>query len=229
MCGRYVRYTSPDRFAELFGCDYGAADIDSAPSYNVAPSQRVLAARAKPDGGRELAALKWGLLPAWSREPKTPYSTINARAETVAEKPFFRSAFRHRRCLIAADGFYEWRKASGHKQPYFVSLAGHEPFAFAGLWEHWQGGEGQVIESCAIIVTEANALMRSIHDRMPVILAPGDYELWLDPAVHDPRALEPLLRPFPAERMRAYPVSAAVNSPRNQGPELLEPLNPAGD
>lgn len=244
MCGRYARFSSPDRFAELFGSDRLADDLEPAPRYNVAPSQRVLAARAGRDGGRELVALKWGLLPAWSKASRFPYSTINARAETVAEKPAFRGAFRHRRCLIAADGFYEWRKTGGPKQPYFITLAGGEPFAFAGLWEHWEAPAGRppgaaepgrtgmprqergedAIESCAIVVTAANELMGRIHDRMPVILAPEDYALWLDPVVRDPRLLQSLLRPFPAGRMRMHPIDTAVNSPRNEGPELLAPV-----
>jgi putative SOS response-associated peptidase YedK len=220
MCGRYVRYTPIDRYAERFGCDAVAADLDPTPSYNVAPSQPVLAARTTAGGRRELTALKWGLLPAWAKEPKLPYATINARAETVAEKPAFRAAFRKRRCLIAADGFYEWQKTGNHKQPFFIRLADRSPFAFAGLWEHWEQA-GEAIESCAIIVTEANALMRTIHDRMPVILSPDDYDLWLDPEIGDPARLTPLLVPYPAERMEAWPVGTAVNSPRNDGPELL--------
>jgi putative SOS response-associated peptidase YedK len=219
MCGRFVRHTPLHRFGELLDCDTRAGGEDR-PSYNVAPSQTVWAARAAPGGGRELVPLKWGLLPAWSKEARTEYSTINARAETVAAKPAFRSAFRHRRCLIAADGFYEWRKTGTRKQPYFIALADNRPFAFAGLWERWEK-EGRAIESCTIIVTGANELMRTIHDRMPVILDPADYALWLNPAATEPRSLEPLLGPFPAAAMRAYPVGLAVNSARNDGPELV--------
>jgi putative SOS response-associated peptidase YedK len=180
-----------------------------------------LAARIAEHGARELVALKWGLVPAWSAEPKTVYSTINARAETVAQKPAFRSAFRHRRCLIAADGFYEWHvEANGHKQPYFIYLQDHAPFAFAGIWEHWERN-GKTLDSCSIIVTAANELMQPIHDRMPVLLAPEDYDAWMDTAVTQPEALQALLKPYPTGLMRLYPVTTQVNSPRHEGPELI--------
>jgi putative SOS response-associated peptidase YedK len=147
---------------------------------------------------------------------------INARAETVAEKPAYRAAFKRRRCLIAADGFYEWKPGTPKKQPFYIRLKGGEPFAFAGLWEHWEQ-EGKKIESCTIIVTDANKLMAPIHDRMPVILAPQEYDRWLDPALQDPAAILPLLRPYPAGDMEAYPVSTLVNSPKNDRPELIAP------
>jgi len=181
-------------------------------------------ARNTPEGGRELAALKWGLVPAWSDEPKTEYSTINARAETVAQKPAFRSAFRHRRCLIATDGFYEWHpQPDGHKQPYFISLKDHAPFAFAGIWEHWER-DGKTLDSCSIIITAANSLMQPIHERMPVILPPERYDHWMDPSVSEPETLLPLLTPYPAERMTMHKVKTTVNSPRNEGPDLIEPV-----
>jgi putative SOS response-associated peptidase YedK len=184
----------------------------------------VLVARNSPaDCQRELAMLKWGLVPAWSDEPKTEYSTINARAETVAEKPAYRSAFRHRCCLIAADGFYEWHpQPDGHKQPYFIHLANNEPFAFAGIWEHWEQ-DGKTLDSCSIIVTGANELMKPIHDRMPVIISPTDYAAWMDTMNSDPARLKPLLRPYPAEWMQLHPVRTVVNSPRHDGPELILP------
>lgn len=217
MCGRFVRFSSVDKFAELFGARDG---FDLSPRYNIAPTQAVLAARNALEGGRELVALHWGLVPHWAKEPKTGYSTINARAETVAEKPAFRKAFRYRRCLIAADGFYEWRRMGSVKQPYYIGLEDGEPFAFAGIWEHWEG-QGEMIDSCAIIVTQANELVAPIHDRMPVILDPADYEPWMDPELQDPERLKALLRPYPAERMRAYPVSTRVNNPKNDQPELV--------
>jgi putative SOS response-associated peptidase YedK len=223
MCGRFVRYTPVERFAGLFHAQGGA--VEARASYNIAPSARILVARNTPDGQRELALLKWGLVPAWSDAPKTEYSTINARAETVAEKPAYRSAFRHRRCLIAADGFYEWRpQPDGHKQPYIIHLANDEPFAFAGIWEHWER-DGKPLDSCSILVTEANALMRSIHDRMPVILPPESYAAWMDPGITEPARLQPLLRPYPAEKMAFHPVGTSVNSPRNDGRDLLEPVS----
>ena len=218
MCGRYVRTTPIEQFAKLF---HAEGHPECWPSYNIPPSTKVLVARNTPEGGRELAALKWGLVPAWSDEPKTEYSTINARAETVAQKPAFRSAFRHRRCLIASDGFYEWHpQPDGHKQPYFIYLKDHAPFAFAGIWEHWER-EGKTLDSCSIIVTTANTLMQPIHERMPVILSPDQYDAWMDPNVTDAEHLLPLLAPYPPEMMQLHPVKTTVNSPRNEGPELI--------
>jgi putative SOS response-associated peptidase YedK len=219
MCGRFVRYTPVARFAELF---HAHGHPESWASYNIAPSTRVLVARNASHGGRELASLKWGLVPSWSDEPKTEYSTINARAETVAQKPAYRSAFRHRRCLIAADGFYEWHpQPNGHKQPYYIYLEDQSPFAFAGIWEHWER-EGKTLDSCSILVTAANELMKSIHDRMPVILSPEHYETWMDPTLTQPEALQTLLTPYPSELMRFHPVKTTVNSPRHEGPDLIQ-------
>jgi len=182
----------------------------------------VLAARDDGAGGRELVTLRWGLVPAWAADPKTGYRMINARAETVAEKPTFRAAFRRRRCLVAADGFYEWSAVNG-KQPYYIHMADGAPFGLAGLYEHWEG-DGRVIESCTIIVGEPNALIARIHDRMPCIVVPEDYGAWLDSGSSDPRALLSLLRPYPADKMAAYPVSRSVSNPRHEGPSLIEPL-----
>jgi putative SOS response-associated peptidase YedK len=219
MCGRYARYTPAEIYARLFDTE-SCPDIEAR--YNVAPAQQVLAARNAAGGGRELVMLRWGLIPFWARERNLGYSTINARAETVATRPAYRSALRLRRCLIAADGFYEWRTLGKGKQPYFIRMKGGEPFAFAGLWERWEG-EGDVIESCAIIVTAANDVVAPIHDRMPVILVPGDYDRWLDPGQKDPAQLQPLLGPYPARAMEAYPVSRQVNNPRQDRPELMAP------
>lgn len=217
MCGRYTNSTPPDVFAQLFHATLGA--IVLPPRYNIAPSDKVLACRVSADT-RELVLLQWGLIPAWAKDPKTGYKMINARAETVAEKPAFRTAFKRRRCLIAADGFYEWKPAVPKKQPYYIRLKDGAPFAFAGLWEHW-AHDGQTIESCTLIVTDANELMAPLHERMPVILAPESYDLWLDPTVQDPARLQPLLRPYSAKAMEAYPVSTQVNSPKNDLPELI--------
>ena len=156
---------------------------------------------------RELALLRWGLIPHWAKEEKIGYRMINARAETVAEKPSFRVALRRRRCLIPATGFYEWKAVPGGKQPYNIQLVDGGLFAFAGLWERWQGDAGQVVESCTIIVTEANKAISPIHDRMPVILDPSDYKSWLDPQLQDSASLQPLLRPCPPNRINSYPVS----------------------
>ena len=219
MCGRYVRKSPPKEFGRLF---HARGDVDLEAGYNVAPSQDVLVARNNDEGERELAKLRWGLIPSWAKDPKVGYSTINARAETVAEKPMFRSAFKRRRCLVACDGFYEWSVANG-KQPYYIHMADDAPFGFAGLHEHWEG-EGQVIESCTIVVGEPNNLIARIHDRMPCILDPKDYDLWMDPDVTEAGQLLPLLRPYPAEKMALYPVSRKVNSARHQGPSLIEPM-----
>lgn len=219
MCGRYT-LTTPDLspIGEALGVNLPPVPV----SYNIAPSLRVPIIRAGGPAGYELALVKWGLVPHWSKEPRSEYSTINARAETVAVKPAFRDAFRRRRCLVPADGFYEWQKRGTAKQPWYIHRRDRRPFAFAGLWERWEG-DGDALETCAIIVTEANALMRPIHERMPVILHPRDYRLWLDP--HSPReALLPLLVACADGELVAEPVSSRVNNPRNDGPELIEPL-----
>ncbi len=217
MCGRLARFSSVQKFADLFRTGAG---FNLNPRYNIAPTQALLLARNAGWGGRELVSLHWGLVPSWGKEPRVGYSTINARAETVAEKPTFQNAFRYRRCLIAADGYFEWRKLERTKQPYFVTLEDGEPFAFAGVWEHWARNDHSV-DSCAIIVTEANELTKPIHDRMPVILAPEDYDAWMDPDLSDPGRLKAFLKPYPSERMLAYPVSKAVNNPKYDQPELI--------
>ena len=221
MCGRFIRTTPIERYSALFSA---SGSVELKASYNIAPSSQILLARNNAKGGRELVALKWGLVPSWSKEPKTEYSTINARAETIEEKPTFRNAFRSRRCLIASDGFIEWQKKSdGTKQPFFIGLADGKPFAFAGIWEKWER-EGQTLETCSIIVTQANALMSPIHDRMPVILSQDYFDAWMNPKELSPHRLKSLLVPFPSDRMKAYPISALVNSPRNDHRELIEPL-----
>jgi putative SOS response-associated peptidase YedK len=223
MCGRYTLSARRlHRLEERLHTTFA----DLTPRYNIAPSQEVPVIR-KAEDGYALVMARWGLIPSWAKDPKTGYRMINARAETVAEKPAFRSAFRHRRCLIPADGMYEWRQTNGHKTPYYICMQDRQPFAFAGLWEHWQGGSDEAIESCSIIVTEANTLIQPIHDRMPVILSPEDYRLWLDPTITKAEPLQALLRPYPAEAMEAYPVSARVNSPKNDAPDLLNSLSGA--
>lgn len=220
MCGRYTLFTPLERFIERF---HLSTLVNLAPHYNIAPSQSVPIVRES-DGGRELAMLQWGLVPFWAKQVKTSYQMINARAETVATKPAFKNAFRQRRCLIPADGFYEWRAGPHSKQPYYISLKDNDLFAFAGLWERWEGGTSEVIESCAIIVTAANELIQPIHDRMPVILEPEDYALWLNNESFDAARLNALLQPYPAEQMQAYPVSSRVNSPKNDDQGCVTPL-----
>ncbi|MBK7542442.1 MAG: SOS response-associated peptidase [Candidatus Competibacteraceae bacterium] len=219
MCGRFIQAASGEVLTQQLGLMLPA---DYAPRYNVAPNQTVLAIRAT-ENGRQPAWLRWGLIPAWAREPRLKYSTINARAETVAEKPAYRQAFRQRRCLIPADGFYEWRKVGDRKQPYCIGMADGAPFAFAGLWEHW-ARDDEAVDSCTILVTQANERISEIHDRMPVILDPLDYDAWLDPTGREAARVLPLLRSYPGERMRLWPVGSAVNRPANQGPALMEPV-----
>jgi putative SOS response-associated peptidase YedK len=220
MCGRFTLSVSGAEVAEWFGLS-GPPAVE--PRYNIAPTQPVAIIRAAPDGpARHLSLARWGLVPSWAQDLAFGNRMINARAETVADKPAFRSAFRRRRCLIPASGFYEWRAQDGGKQPYLIGLAGGRPFALAGLWETWGPG-GEAVESCAILTTQANALMRPIHERMPVILAPADYGLWLDGKVQDPARLQPLLRPYADGEMVAHAVSTWVNNPRHDDPRCLEP------
>ncbi|MBI4719354.1 MAG: SOS response-associated peptidase [Planctomycetes bacterium] len=223
MCGRFTFAAAPEIVAELFELTQLP---ELAPRYNVAPTQPVPVVRV--GGGaaqRRLDHLHWGLIPAWADGPEIGSRMINARAETVADKPAFRSAFKYRRCLIAADGFYEWQPVAGskRKQPFYIRLRDGAPFAFAGLWERWDRGGRGPIESCTIITTDANELMRPIHPRMPVILAPQDYAAWLEPGLADPAPLKVLLRPYPDERMTALRVTTVVNNPRNDSARCIEP------
>lgn len=220
MCGRYTLHTSAEQILKHFHLQQTPA---ISPRFNVAPSQAVPAIWGD-SKNKELAMLRWGLIPSWAKEEKTRYSMINARAETVTKKPAFRSAFRHRRCLIPADGFYEWKLVAGKKQPYYIHRRDGELFSFAGLWEHWQGEDGKLIESFAIIVTDANDLLQPIHDRMPVILEPSKYNTWLDPQNHDKSVLAELLKPYSADKLEAYPVSRQVNSPTNDDSGCIAPL-----
>jgi len=220
MCGRYSLKTDDIHIRRQFTLKDSPRWV---PRYNVAPGQDVPIVRANAEGERKLVFARWGLIPSWSKEPKAEFSTINARAETVAAKPAFRTAFRRRRCLIPADGYYEWaaRPGSKIKQPYYIGLRDGGLFAFAGLWERWERGE-TAVESCTIIVTEANELTRPIHGRMPVILPEEDYELWLSADARQAEHLQSLLKPFPSERMRAYPVSTEINNPRNDNDKCIE-------
>jgi putative SOS response-associated peptidase YedK len=218
MCGRFAQRTDPKRVAKWFGVEE-VPELE--PRYNIAPTQEILGVRETEDG-REVAFYKWGLIPSWAKDTSIATRLINARSETVREKPAFRQAFKQRRCVIPADGFYEWQRTEGRKQPFFFQMRDESPFGFAGLWEQWKGEEGQVINSCTILTTEANEVLKPVHDRMPVILHPDDYALWLE---HDTRKLEmveDLLRPYPAEEMASYPVSTLINRPRSQGERLIE-------
>ncbi|MBI3303843.1 MAG: SOS response-associated peptidase [Deltaproteobacteria bacterium] len=220
MCGRFTLTTDLDRLEERFA--FRATNLPCVPRYNIAPSQPVLTVTKAEE--QRAGFLRWGLIPSWAKDASIGDRMINARAETVAEKPSFRRALQKRRCLVLADGFYEWRKEGKKKTPLYIALKSHEPFGFAGLWETWKSPTGEAVHSCTIITTTPNALMESIHNRMPVILPREAEALWLDRAVEDPQALLPLLAPYLAEAMEAYAVSPLVNSPRNDTPACIEPL-----
>jgi putative SOS response-associated peptidase YedK len=227
MCGRFTLRAPARLQLDLFRLD---AMPELKPRYNIAPSQPIAAVRALPDQPkREVAMLKWGLIPSWAKDPAIGNTLINARSESAATKPSFRSAFKARRCLILADGFYEWQKTKGAKQPFHIQMKSGEPFAFAGLWEHWEDPNGELVESATILTTDANDLMRPIHQRMPVILPPKEFDLWLDPAVKDTAKVAPLLQPFAAEAMAASPVSTHVNNPRHDDERCLTPVTAQGD
>ncbi len=224
MCGRFTLTVDPAQLQDAFG-DYIFPD-QFAPRFNIAPSQPVLAI---PNNGKNTADFfMWGLIPSWSKDPSIANKLINARGETIAEKPSFRGGFKYKRCLILTDGFYEWKAVQGEKTktPYYIHMKDGKPFAFAGLWDEWQSPDGGALRTCTIITTEPNELMSTLHNRMPVILDAADYSQWLDPAPHakHPENLLPLIRSFPADRMSAYPVSTMVNSPGNDRAECILPV-----
>ncbi|MSP83723.1 MAG: SOS response-associated peptidase [Alphaproteobacteria bacterium] len=221
MCGRFTIRTRPDALARAAGI--GQMDIDFHPRFNLAPTQPVLAFRVA-GGGAEAAYLRWGLIPSWAKDAAIGARMINARGETLAEKPSFRAAFRQRRCVVAADGFYEWRKIGGAKQPWFIRLRGDRPFGLAGLWERWRDPGGAALETCTIVTTAANSLVATVHERMPVLLADEAIARWLAPGF-DAEALGSLIAPYPTDAMEAYPVSTRVNSPANDDATLVAPLN----
>ena len=217
MCGRYELHTHPAALALAFGLDFPPA---IRPRYNIAPTQDIPVIRLARSGARELAQMRWGLVPRWAKDPSIGARMINARAETVAEKPSFRIAFQRHRCLIPADGFYEWKPGPAGKQPIRVGMKDERPFAFAGLTERWLSPGGEVLDSCTIVTTTANALLATMHDRMPVIVAPSDYARWLD--VASDADVTDLLAPYPADAMTWYPVSTRVNSVRHDDAALIE-------
>jgi putative SOS response-associated peptidase YedK len=225
MCGRFTLRTP----ATVIAAHFGLFEVPPfSPRFNIAPSQPVPVVRLRTEGQappqREWTWLHWGLIPRWAKNVSVGNQMINARAETVAEKPAYRAAFRRHRCLVAADGFYEWRQSGPRKQPYYLSMHDHRPFAFVGLWGHWTGPNLSTIESCAILTTEANAVLRPLHDRMPVILAPEEYARWLDTNVQEAGELTRLLDPYPADEMSAYAVDPRVNSPSHDDPSCIAPL-----
>jgi putative SOS response-associated peptidase YedK len=225
MCGRFTLRASAKDIADLFQVE---VQLELLPRFNIAPTQEVLAIRAAssdaPSPAREAVKLRWGLVPSWAEDPTIGNSLINARAETLATKPAFRKAFTSRRCLIVADGFYEWQKTSSGKQPFYVSRADGQPFAFAGLYERWRRGELS-IESCTIVTTEANDFLRSLHHRMPVILPQSQHARWLDPHFADPDQLKGLLHSVPGDELDMRPVNPVVNRPNNDSPDCIAPFS----
>ncbi|NET40117.1 MAG: SOS response-associated peptidase [Cyanothece sp. SIO1E1] len=219
MCGRFSLVVPERFFSKVFVFE----DIpEMQPNYNIPPGVDIWAIRSGRMAGRaEVARLRWGLVPSWAKDPKIGNRMINARSETVSEKPAFRSALGRRRCLIPADGFYEWKREGKIRTPFRIHLTDHEPFAMAGLWESWQTPDGDRLDTCTILTTSSNQIMQPIHDRMPVILNAQSQSVWLNPAT-PVESLKEITVPYPAEKMAAYPVSTLVNSPRNNGPECLE-------
>ncbi|HEX5758616.1 MAG TPA: SOS response-associated peptidase [Thermoanaerobaculia bacterium] len=223
MCGRYTLSSPGDALAEVFG-------LPKAPQlplrFNIAPTQESAVVRAAaPGGGRRLDLLRWGLVPYWAEDKAIGNRLINARAESAAEKPAFGESFRRRRCLVAADGFYEWKTLGRAKQPFLIRRPDRRPFAFAGLWSRWRPRDGgDPLETYAILTTAADERIGDLHDRMPVILDPGQFDLWLDPEVQDPARLAPLLRGGRGGDLELVPVSTRVNKPENDGPDCIEPL-----
>ena len=220
MCGRFTLTSNMDDLQGRFG--FEARDLVFRPSYNIAPTQLVLAVTN--DGQRRAELMRWGLVPFWAKDIKIGYRMINAVGETAATKPAFRAAFKKRRCLILADGFFEWRKDGKEKIPTYIFLKSQEPFAFAGLWETWKSPVGETVKSCTIITTKPNEFIEPIHNRMPVILSGETEALWLDPMTEEPDALQPLIQGAPAELLESCIVSSLVNSPKNNSPECVVPI-----
>ena len=222
MCGRFTLTADPGDLQAAF--PWLNIPVDVTPRYNIAPSQPI--AVIPNDGKNTLDFYLWGLVPSWAKDPQIGNRMINARAETLAEKPSFRAAFRRRRCLIPADGFYEWQTVPGQKAktPMYIRLKDGKPFAFAGLWENWNGPDGSQILSCTIITTPPNTYMKEIHNRMPAILPQNAYATWLDTGEPDLNLLQGLLQPYPADAMTAYPVSTLVNNPVNEQAQCIQPL-----
>ena len=220
MCGRFEIHNTLEIIAKVFGID--AITFDYQPSYNIAPSQDILL--VVNDGKRRLVRSRWGLVPSWSKELSAGYKMINARAESVADKPSFRQAFQNQRCLVVADGFYEWKKEGTRKRPFYIRLKSGKPIGFAGLYNVWKSPEGEQICTSTIITTDANEIVQPLHDRMPVIASPDSYDLWLDPNIHDKALLQNILRAYPSEELEVYEVTPKVNSPKNNAPKNIQKI-----
>ena len=221
MCGRYELHAHPAAVALVFGL---RATPDLAPRYNIAPTQQVPIVRRNRQGENELVEVRWGLVPRWARDPTIGARMINARAETLTQRSAFRDLFRRHRCLLPADGFYEWKAVKNGKQATWVGMKNGQPFGLAGLYERWLSRDGEVLDTCTVITTEANALLRDVHDRMPLIVAPEDHERWLDPGNED---VADLLAPYPSDAMTRHPVSKRVNAVRNDYASLIERVEEA--
>jgi putative SOS response-associated peptidase YedK len=218
MCGRYELHTHPAAIALAFGLKSSPA---LKPHYNIAPMQPVPIVRQNSQGERVLNEMRWGLVPRWAKDPSIGAKLINARGEGIAEKPAFKMAFERRRCLMPADGFYEWKVVKGGKQPYLVASKDGAPLGMAGLYERWLAPDGEVLDTCTVITTDANDLLRDVHDRMPVIIAPEDYARWLD---RSNAAVTDLIAPYPSDAIRIHPISTRVNAVKNDDPALLDPV-----
>jgi len=226
MCGRYRLSRRKQAIEEYFDTD--SWDEDWSPRYNIAPTQLVPVVRKKPkEAVRVLSLIRWGLIPSWAKDPSVAAGTINARSETASTKPAFADPLRFRRCLIPADGFYEWKRASGSRQPYCFDVDEGQIFAFAGLWDRWKDPNGNWIRSCSILTTSPNTITSVVHDRMPVILDRDSYDIWLDPEITDVGSVTSLLKPYDARLMRCFPVSRRVNDVTNDDKECSAPSQPA--
>jgi putative SOS response-associated peptidase YedK len=219
MCGRFVQKTDLKEAGKIFEA---VIEAELRPNYNVAPRQPI--AVIMEDGMRKIVEMQWGLIPHWAKNPSIANKLINARSETLAEKPSFKESFKSRRCLIIADGFYEWQTKEGIKKPYFIFMKDKKPFGMAGLYDNWKNEEGKTITTCTIVTTEANEFMKSLHHRMPVIIAPEQYDLWLDSAEKDTSKISALMKPWDAKNMDAYEVSQRVNSPVNNSDDCINPI-----
>jgi putative SOS response-associated peptidase YedK len=221
MCGRFTLHIPPELLAEIFGL----LEIPVFPArFNIAPTQAVPVILQTGDGRNHYAVMRWGLIPSWAKDTSIGSRMINARCETVARKSAFRRAIRYSRCIVPASGFYEWREEGGKKAPLYVRRKDGSPICFAGLWDYWKSRERDAVDSCTILTTSSNELIAPLHNRMPVILLPEAFPLWLDPETTDPERLNALFHPFPADLMEMWPVPPLVNSPRNDSPELIAPL-----
>ncbi|MED1203354.1 SOS response-associated peptidase [Heyndrickxia acidicola] len=223
MCGRFTLHASPEELLEYFNI-LSMDDLELSYRYNIAPGQDILSIVQGKEGNR-VGLLKWGLVPSWAKDSKIGYNMINARAESIHEKPSFKRLIKRRRCIIAADGFYEWKKEGNQKQPYYIRMKNQRLFGFAGLWDRWEH-EGKVLTTCTIITTTPNKLMESIHDRMPVILTKEAQSIWLNRAVEEEATLQPLLTPYDSEEMEAVPVSTRVNYAKIDSADLIQPIAP---